>query len=172
MRPRPSLNRVIEVAEDFCFLMRRNLAEVVPVIAWPQGIVLSHYSPESAAAVHRLMEHGFQDGGARVPALEVWQQRFETDPEYDPTLCFIAMDADGVVGVCQCWTSAYIKNLVVHPRVQRLGLGRALLLQAFSVFQQRREGFVDLKVLEDNLRAQRLYENAGMYVVRREPVPA
>jgi ribosomal protein S18 acetylase RimI-like enzyme len=59
----------------------------------------------------------------------------------------------------QCWTSAYIKNLVVHPRAQRLGLGRALLLNAFKVFQQRREGFVDLKVLEDNLRAQRLYEN-------------
>ena len=38
-------------------------------------------------------------------------------------------------------------------------------------FQQRREGFVDLKVLEDNLRAQRLYESAGMYVVRRELVP-
>jgi ribosomal protein S18 acetylase RimI-like enzyme len=39
------------------------------------------------------------------------------------------------------------------------------------VFEQRREGFVDLKVLENNLRAQRLYESAGMYVVRRELVP-
>ncbi|MGW8462904.1 GNAT family N-acetyltransferase [Pseudomonas sp. CLCA07] len=152
--------------------MRRNLAEAVPEITWPQGMVLTQYRPESAEAVHCLMEQGFQDGGGRVPALEVWQQRFETDPEYDPSLCFIALDADGVVGVCQCWTSAYIKNLVVHPRAQRLGLGRALLLQAFNVFKQRREGFVDLKVLEDNLRAQRLYERAGMYVVRREQVPA
>jgi ribosomal protein S18 acetylase RimI-like enzyme len=152
--------------------MRRNLAEAVPAITWPEGIVLSQYRPELAAAVHHLMELGYQDGGGRVPALEVWQQRFETDPEYDPALCFIALDADGIAGVCQCWTSAYIKNLVVHPRAQRLGLGRALLLQAFHVFQQRREGFVDLKVLEDNLRAQRLYESAGMYVVRREPVPA
>ncbi len=160
------------MAEDFCFLMRRNLAEAVPEITWPQGIVLTQYRPESAEAIHRLMEQGFEEGGGRVPALEVWQQRFETDPEYDPTLCFVALDADGIVGVCQCWTSAYIKNLVVHPRAQRLGLGRALLLQAFSVFQQLREGFVDLKVLEDNLRAQRLYESAGMYVVRREPVPA
>ena len=160
------------MAEGFCFLMRRNLAEAVPEITWPQGIVLTQYRPESAEAIHRLMEQGFQDGGGRVPALEVWQQRFETDPEYDPSLCFIALDANGIVGVCQCWTSAYIKNLVVHPRAQRLGLGRALLLQAFNVFKQRREGFVDLKVLEDNLRAQRLYERAGMYVVRREPVPA
>ncbi|TPG76797.1 GNAT family N-acetyltransferase [Pseudomonas arsenicoxydans] len=152
--------------------MRRNLAEAVPAIAWPEGIVLSQYRPEWAESVHQLMELGYRDGGGRVPALEVWQQRFETDPEYDPALCFIALDANGIVGVCQCWTSAYIKNLVVHPRAQRLGLGRALLLQAFHVFQLRREGFVDLKVLEDNLRAQRLYEGAGMYVVRREPVPA
>ncbi|KJZ66303.1 GNAT family N-acetyltransferase [Pseudomonas fluorescens] len=152
--------------------MRRNLAEVVPAITWPQGIVLSEYRPELAEAVHRLMELGYQQGGGRVPALDVWQQRFETDPEYDPSLCFIALDAEGIVGVCQCWTSAYIKNLVVHPRAQGQGLGRALLLHAFSIFQQRREGFVDLKVLEDNLRAQRLYENAGMRVIRREPVPA
>jgi ribosomal protein S18 acetylase RimI-like enzyme len=160
------------LAEAFCFLMRRNLAEVVPAITWPQGIVLHEYRPELAEDVHRLMERGYLDGGGRVPALDIWQQRFETDPEYDPSLCFIAQDADGIVGVCQCWTSAYIKNLVVHPRAQRQGLGRALLLNAFNVFQQRREGFVDLKVLEDNLRAQRLYESAGMTVVRREPVPA
>ncbi|WP_223429681.1 GNAT family N-acetyltransferase [Pseudomonas sp. GL-B-26] len=152
--------------------MRRNLAEVVPAITWPQGIVLSDYRPDLAEAVHRLMELGYQQGGGRVPALDVWQQRFETDPEYDPSLCFIALDAEGIVGVCQCWTSAYIKNLVVHPRAQGQGLGRALLLHAFKIFQQRREGFVDLKVLEDNLRARRLYENAGMRVIRREPVPA
>ena len=151
--------------------MRRNLVEVVPAITWPQGIVLSEYRPELSEAVHRLMELGYQQGGGRVPALDVWQQRFETDPEYDPSLCFIALDAEGIVGVCQCWTSAYIKNLVVHPRAQGQGLGRALLLHAFNIFQQRREGFVDLKVLEDNLRAQRLYENAGMRVIRREPVP-
>ncbi|MGG7646693.1 GNAT family N-acetyltransferase [Pseudomonas sp. ES4] len=152
--------------------MRRNLAEVVPAITWPEGIVLSEYRPDLAEAIHRLMELGYQEGGGRVPALDVWQQRFETDPEYDPSLCFIALDAEGIVGVCQCWTSAYIKNLVVHPRAQDQGLGRALLLHAFNIFQQRREGFVDLKVLEDNLRAQRLYESAGMRVVRREPVPA
>ncbi|MNL22621.1 putative acetyltransferase [compost metagenome] len=159
------------MAEDYCFLLRRNLAEVLPAIPWPQGVVLSDYRPERASAVHHLMQLGYQEGGGRVPALEVWQQRFETDPEYDPTLCFIALDAEGIVGVCQCWTSAFIKSLVVHPRAQGRGLGRALLLHAFKVFQQRREGYVDLKVLEGNLRALRLYESAGMYVVRRETVP-
>ena len=151
--------------------MRRSLARGVPAPAWPQGIVLTGYRPEQAEEVHRLMELGHSQGGGCVPALDVWQQRFETDPEYDPSLCFIALDAHGIVGVCQCWTSAYIKNLVVHPRARGRGLGRALLLNAFNVFQQRREGYVDLKVLEGNVRAQQLYERAGMHVVRREPVP-
>ncbi|MBK5527714.1 GNAT family N-acetyltransferase [Pseudomonas sp. TH06] len=151
--------------------MRRDLRAAVADTIWPQGVEVSTYQPQLAPTVHQLMQLGYREGGGRVPALEVWQQRFERDPEYDPQLCFIAMDAEGVVGVAQCWTSAYIKNLVVHPRAQGRGLGRALLLNAFRVFQQRREGFVDLKVLEDNLRAQRLYESAGMYVVRRELVP-
>jgi len=159
------------LAETYCFLMRRDLGEDAPDALWPQGIELSTYSVEMAADVHHLMQLGYREGGGRVPALNTWQQQFETDPEYDPSLCFIAHDGEGVVGVAQCWTSAYIKNLVVHPRMQGRGLGRALLLNAFKVFQQRREGFVDLKVLEDNRRAQRLYESAGMYVVRREIVP-
>jgi ribosomal protein S18 acetylase RimI-like enzyme len=159
------------VAEGFCLLMRRCLAEAVQGIAWPGGVELTVYRPELAEAVHQLMELGNREGGGRVPALDVWQQRFENDAEYDPDLCFVALDATGIVGVCQCWTSAYVKNLVVHPRAQGLGLGRALLLHAFDVFQQRREGYVDLKVLEDNLRARGLYESAGMYVVRREAVP-
>ncbi|WP_160109095.1 GNAT family N-acetyltransferase [Pseudomonas izuensis] len=160
------------MAGDYCWLMRRDLAEVVPAIRWPSGIQLTHYRPELAAAVHHLMESGYSDGGGRVPESALWQRQFESDPEYDPELCFILLDADGVVAVCQCWTSSYIKNLVVHARVRQQGLGRALLLHAFKVFQQRREGFVDLKVLEDNLRARRLYERVGMYAVRRELVPA
>ena len=151
--------------------MRRDLAKDAPDALVPQGIELCTYSAELAPDVHDLMQLGYREGGGRVPALDTWQQQFESDPEYDPSLCFIAHDAKGVVGVAQCWTSAYIKNLVVHPRMQGRGLGRALLLNAFKVFQQRREGFVDLKVLEDNRRAQRLYESAGMYVVRRELVP-
>ncbi|EJN25148.1 GNAT family N-acetyltransferase [Pseudomonas sp. GM80] len=151
--------------------MRRDLGKDALDALLPQGIGLCTYSVEVAAEVHDLMQLGYREGGGRVPALDAWQKQFESDPEYDPTLCFIARDAEGVVGVAQCWTSAYIKNLVVHPRMQGRGLGRALLLNAFNAFQQRREGFVDLKVLEDNLRAQRLYESAGMYVVRRELVP-
>ena len=72
------------------------------------------------------------------------------------------------LGVAQCWTSAFIKNLAVHPCAQGQGLGRALLLHSFQVFKQRGEPYVDLKVLESNLRARHLYESAGMRFVLRD----
>ena len=114
------------MAETFCFLLRRDLSGVLPDAQWPDGVELSVYCEELAPAVHQLMQLGQLEGGGRVPSLDDWRQRFASDPEYDPALCFVACDAEGVVGVAQCWTSAYIKNLVVHPRMQGRGLGRAL----------------------------------------------
>ena len=46
----------------------------------------------------------------------------------------------------------------------------ALLLHSFQVFKQRSEPYVDLKVLESNLRARQLYESAGMRFVLRDVV--
>lgn len=159
------------MAADYCLLMRRDLTQVLPPLSWPSAFSLAPYRPQLAETVHGLMLLGYQNGGGSVPPLDSWREAFETDAEYDPALCFVAQDAQGVVGVVQCWTSAYIKDLVVHPRARRQGLGRALLLHAFTVFQQRHEGFIDLKVLEDNLPARQLYESAGMQLVRRERVP-
>ncbi|SEN31315.1 Acetyltransferase (GNAT) family protein [Pseudomonas sp. ok272] len=159
------------MSETFCLLMRRDLGGELPAALWPAGIHLSEYRPAVADVVHHLLCVGYQDGSGQVPALDTWRARFETDAEYAPSLCLIAADAQGIVGVAQGWTSAYLKDLVVHPRAQGQGLGRALLLHSFKMFQQRRERCMDLKVLEDNHRARRLYESAGMRVVCREPVP-
>ena len=93
-----------------------------------------------------------------------------SDAEFDPTLCLVASNGDGILGVAQCWTSAFIKHLAGHPCNQGQGLGRALLLHSFQVFKQRGEPYVDLKVLESNLRARQLYESAGMVFVLRDRV--
>jgi ribosomal protein S18 acetylase RimI-like enzyme len=105
-----------------------------------------------------------------VPSLEEWRQQFVSDAEFDPTLCLVASNTEGILGVAQCWTSAFIKNLSVHPCAQGQGLGRALLLHSFQVFKQRGEPYVDLKVLESNLRARKLYESADMKFVLRDAV--
>ena len=151
---------------EYFQLLRRDLTGSLPAPQWPAHTQLDHYRDELAPAIHAVLRMTQEQGGGRVPHLQAWQHQFITDAEFDPTLCLVASNGDGILGVAQCWTSSYIKNLVVHPRMQGRGLGRALLLNAFKVFQQRREGFVDLKVLEDNQRAQRFWRRQGFIATR------
>ena len=154
---------------EYFQLLRRDLTRDLPAPQWPAGTQLDHYRDECAPAIHAVLCMTQAQGG-RVANLQTWRQQFVTDAEFDPTLCLVASNAEGILGVAQCWTSAFIKNLAVHPCAQGQGLGRALLLHAFQVFKQRGEPYVDLKVLESNQRARQLYESAGMVFVLRDAV--
>ncbi|WP_133776226.1 GNAT family N-acetyltransferase [Pseudomonas graminis] len=152
--------------------MRRDLAPAFDDPDWPGAVRHVALTAQNASAVHQLLVLGREHGGGRVADYATWLHAFETDPEFDQALCFVLEDAQGVVAVAQCWTSAFIRNLVVHPRAHRQGVGLALLSQAFAAFRQRGEGHVDLKVMESNQGARRLYERAGMqYIQRHELEP-
>ncbi|MBV6752630.1 GNAT family N-acetyltransferase [Pseudomonas chlororaphis] len=156
-----------------CQLLRKDLDDLLDIPQWPAGIRVGVLRADLMEPVHALLKHGYQDGGGSVEDFAQWRQHFSTDAEFDPALCLIALDEQGVAGVALCWTSAYIKDLVVHPRRRAQGLGLALLRQAFKVFATRGEAFVDLKVMENNLAARRLYERAGMrFIERYEVSPA
>ena len=156
---------------EYFQLLRRDLTGSLPAPQWPADTRLDHYRDELAPAVHAVLRMTQDQGGGRVAGLDEWRQQFVTNAEFDPVLCLIASNADGILGVAQCWTSAFIKNLSIHPCAQGQGLGRALLLHAFHVFKQRGEPYVDLKVLESNTRARHLYESAGMVYVMRDLLP-
>lgn len=155
---------------DYFQLLRRDLTGSLPAPQWPAGVQLDHYRDDLAPAIHAVLCLTQEQGGGRVPNLETWRHQFSTDAEFDPTLCLVVSNDDGILGVAQCWTSAFIKNLSIHPCAQGQGLGRALLLHSFQVFKQRGEPYVDLKVLESNGRARQLYESAGMKFVLRDLV--
>ncbi|NVZ19916.1 GNAT family N-acetyltransferase [Pseudomonas costantinii] len=155
---------------EYFQLLRRDLTGSLPAPQWPAGTRMDHYRDELAPAVHAVLRMTQEQGGGRVANLDEWRRQFVTDAEFDPTLCLVASNADGILGVAQCWTSAFIKNLSVHPCAQGQGLGRALLLHTFHVFKQRGEPYVDLKVLESNRRARHLYESTGMLFVLRDLV--
>ncbi|WP_034102265.1 GNAT family N-acetyltransferase [Pseudomonas lurida] len=156
---------------EYFQLLRRDLTTALPAPQWPAGTQLDHYRADLAPAIHAVLRLTQDQGGGRVPNLETWQHQFTTDAEFDPTLCLVASNDEGILAVAQCWTSAFIKNLSVHPCAQGQGLGRALLLHSFQTFKQRGEPYVDLKVRENNLRARQLYESAGMRFVLRDAVP-
>jgi len=150
--------------------MRRDLARLAPLPRWPAALSLVPFHADLAPEIHNLLVQGYEHGGGSVTGYASWLNSLQTDPEFDPALCFIAYDAHGLVGILQAWTSAFIKDLVVHPRGRRQGSGAALLNHAFAVFRHRGEGQLDLKVMENNLGARRLYEKAGMRYVQRTEV--
>jgi ribosomal protein S18 acetylase RimI-like enzyme len=147
--------------------MRRRLSESVAAPIWPDGVHLVAFAESAATEVHALLELAYADSEGSVSSFEQWWPSLAQDSEYDPTLCFLACDSAGsLVGFAQCWLTAFVKDLVVHPRYRRRGIGRALLLHIFSVFQQRGFRAVDLKVLINNPSgALQFYESLGMFQI-------
>lgn len=150
--------------------MRKDLRQPLPPPQWPEGIELCHFSQGLLPQIHALLTLGYAAGQGHVEPLEQWQQNGLHDAEFDPQLCFICLLDGEVIGVALAWTSAYLKDLVVHPRLQGHGLGSALLNQVFDAFKQRGEACVDLKVMEHNHPARQLYRKHGLQKVLREAV--
>lgn len=152
------------------FLMRRDLREAIAEPVWPEGLSLAVFSESRAAEAHALLQLAYADGGGAVPPFGEWWPRLSADSEYDPAFCFLLEDSGGrAAGFAQCWTTSFIKDLVVHPRWRRRGVGRALMLHIFRAFQGRGAPALDLKVHADNPGAVPLYESLGMARISTGP---
>lgn len=157
--------------QAFVLLMRRDLDEPVEPPIWPTGVSVQTLGAKPdlklLKAAHAVLEPGYWEGGGGAPIFRKWWNALRKDVEYDPALVFIATDAEGVAGLAQCWTSPFVKDLAVAPRMRRKGLGRALMLVAFSEFARRGAAHVDLKVREDNAGAIALYQSLRMRMIAR-----
>lgn len=153
-------------SDRHCWLMRRDLNRLTAAEAWPAGIFMTAFTLEDAPQAHALLRLGYADD-IDLPDYAEWVSTWQTDPEYDPALCFALHDEEGMVGLIQGWTSAFIKDLVIHPRARHQGLALQLLNHVFTIFGQRGEAWADLKVMENNQAARCLYEKAGMHYVQR-----
>ena len=142
--------------------LRRSLADPVPAAAIPAGLHLVPFGPANGPALHALLELAYRDGFGSVANFETWWPWLTKDEEFDPALCFVLSDANSrPAGFCQCWTSGFIKDLVVHPDWRGRGVGEALLLMALAAFAARGLPHAELKVDSDNLQALRLYHRVG-----------
>jgi ribosomal protein S18 acetylase RimI-like enzyme len=161
------------MAQSFVLRMRRELAGEIEAPEWPDGVIVRTLGakPEKALvqAAHAVLEAGFWEGGGGAPIFRQWWKALRKDKEFDPALIFLAMEGGEVIGVVQCWTSSFVKDLAVHPRARRRGVGRALMLQAFRAFADRGSSHVDLKVREENATAITLYHSLRMQTIAREP---
>jgi ribosomal protein S18 acetylase RimI-like enzyme len=147
---------------DEPLLLTRDLSQQVGEIRWPQGIALMPFSAALAPKVHALLQLAYENGFGTVPQdFDTWWAATRHDSEFEANLCFAAMRGDELVGFALCWTSAFVKDLVVHPSARGAGLGEALLRTAFIAFKDRGSTEVRLKVQPDNMTARRLYARAG-----------
>lgn len=145
--------------------MSSNLQEPFEVPTWPGGVELTTLEDADAAAAHQLLVPAYAEGGGAVPPFETWWEALAGDAEFDPKLCFLVRNSAGqLIALAQCWTSAFVKDLVVHPSYRQRGLGKALLLHVFSAFKLRSARTVSVKVQTTNAIAMQLYGQMGMNV--------
>jgi ribosomal protein S18 acetylase RimI-like enzyme len=149
---------------EHAFRLRRNLDRPIQPPEWPKGFSCRALLPSDAADTHALLKTAYVEGRG-VPDFAEWWEEFSGDSESDPALCFLVFGQGRIAGAALCWTSAFLKDLAVHPDARRLGIGENLLRLVFRTFQARNAFAVDLKVEAGNASAIRLYERAGMYRV-------
>ena len=150
-------------------LMRVHLPRETSEPAWPDGTAVRPFRPADATRLHALLEHGYRNGGGSVAPFGTWLPALTGDGEFDPETCFLVEAGDELAAASICWTSGFVKDLVVHETWRRKGLGEAILQRASRTFQDRGVARVDLKVEVQNAGAIRLYERVGMCLVERLP---
>ena len=174
--------RVLDVAAKLGFVPTRHSYrmeidlkgdEREPV--WPAGISIRTVVDDEERAVYDLVKEVSRDTSDPTDeTFEEWAHWTVNTPAYDPSLWFLALDADDVAGFSLCRqdqndpNAGYVAILGVRRPWRRMGLGEALLLLSFREFQQRGYGRATLGVdASSPTGATRLYERAGMRVYRK-----
>lgn len=142
---------------------------------WPDGISVRSFDEADARVVYEAQQESFADMWEHTPdPYEEWKHWMISREGFDPSLWFLAEDGDHLAGIALCRTDdnddalGRVSVLGVRRPWRRRGLGRALLEHAFGEFQKRGYRTVNLGVDAESLTgAQRLYEQAGMRVIRR-----
>lgn len=152
-----------------------------PSPTWPDAITLCTFADKpDDRALALAVRDAFKDHWGYVESsiddeLERWRHRTAHDPDFDPSLWFLAMDGEEIMGVSMCWPKSYedpkmgyVGVVGVRRPWRRQGLGLALLHHSFGELYRRGLRKVGLDVDAASLTgATRLYERAGMHVNRQ-----
>ena len=143
---------------------------------WPDGVSVRTFVPgQDERAMLLAVDQAFQDSHGREEQpfeehLAQWTERTRSDPEFDPSLWFLATAGGEVIGTTftrlhtpEDPEAAWLYKLGVLRPWRRRGVAQALLLHACGEMWRRGRRKVILGVDSDSpTNAQRLYEKAGM----------
>lgn len=157
------------------YRMRIDLDREPDPPLWPAGISVRTFALADAQRVHAVHQETFADSWEHVfEPYDEWAHWLLEREDFDPSLWFLAEDGAELAGILLSIpretdpVEGYVQILGVRGPWRRAGLGRALLQHAFREFHARGFERVVLGVDASSLTgAERLYENAGMKVVRQ-----
>jgi mycothiol synthase len=152
--------------------MRIELDEQPPAPEWPDGVRPATMRPDDERRVFEALEEAFQDHWRFTPHEYGHWRAWNIEREsFDASLWFLAWDGDEIGGASCCAVregEAWVNELGVRRPWRRRGVGLALLRQSFGEFYRRGLETGVLEVDSENpTGATRLYERAGMHVVRQ-----
>jgi ribosomal protein S18 acetylase RimI-like enzyme len=139
---------------------------------WPARIEVQAFEPGDERTFYEVHQETFADHWEPFETpYDEWRHYALQPPIFEPESWLLALDGDEPAAFAICHVHptnpelGWIGALGVRRPWRRLGLGRALLLQAFGQFRRSGLRQVGLGVDAENLTgANRLYESAGMRV--------
>ncbi len=157
--------------EDYYYVqMQHLLTEPLAEAQLPAGFTLRPLAGmqevEAYVALHRA---AFESTSMTVE----WRQRTLLTPSYNPELDLVLVAPDKtLVGFCVGWLDPFraigqIEPIGVHPDVQGIGLGNALLHEILRRFKAYGAKRARVETNGDRIPAIRAYESAGFRVVHR-----
>ena len=157
--------------------MRRDLDEPIPDSVLPAGFTIrSVKGEEEAKALAELHRLAFGTDFVTTEARLTWMRV----PEYDPNLDLVAIAPDGTFAAyCMCSISneqnqttgdleGQTDPVATHPRYQKLGLARALLLTGLSLLKERGMKTAGLGTSGDNIAMQKTAQSVGFYISHKK----
>lgn len=155
--------------------MTIDLSEPTPEPTWANGTEVRTFRRGDERVFYELHQETFQDSWEPIAeTYEEWTHWLLEPPAFVPDLWFLALVGDEPAGFAICHPHhgapelGWIRILGVRRRWRRRGLGRALLLHAFSELRRRGLARAGLGVDAESVTgANKLYEHAGMQVAAR-----
>ena len=147
--------------------MHISLKAELPEIQLPAGVTIRGANvKKDAGEIHALIQEAF-DWEERDPQpFEEWEKTMVHSEHFDESLWFLAIENDQIIGTClgvPYTDLGWVRQLAVKKPYRKMGIGSALLQNAFHVFKERGYPKAGLAVESENEKAYRFYERTGMY---------
>ena len=150
--------------EEVYVQFQHSLAGLLPAPALPDGFLLRPLAGEQEVNAYAELHRAAFDSTSMTPD---WRARTLRMPHYRPELDLVVAAPDGTLaGFCVGWFNeerqiGQIEPMGVHPRFQKLGIGRALLFEILRRFKEHGAAYALVETEVDRFAAQRAYESVG-----------